>query len=136
LAEDLAKKHVTFNYGDITSADVLEHAHHGPVDLVLLTLPEYAIQGVNNLRLLEVAKQVWPKCHYIVIADDPTTTRELYKKGADYVVATKKLSAERISDMLADHYSDGLAGGELKHHLEQHRQEDGPWQADLIRVSR
>jgi Kef-type K+ transport system membrane component KefB len=132
LAEPLKNKGVTFNYGDITSADVLEHAHHGHADLVLLTMPDYAITGITNLRLLQVARQVWPACHIIVIADDPATTKELYKKGADYVVATKKLSAERISDMLAEHYSDGLAGGELKHHLEFHAKNEALWNPKLI----
>jgi voltage-gated potassium channel Kch len=132
LQEPLKKKNITFSYGDITSPDVLEHAHHGHADLVLLTMPDYAITGVTNLRLLEVARQVWPKCHIIVIADSPKATKELYNKGAGYVVATKKLSAERIADMLTEHYSDGLAGGELKHHLEFHRENEAHWNPKLI----
>lgn len=133
LRDQLAKKNVTFSYGDITSADVLEHAHHGSADLVLLTVPESSLQaGVTNLRLLEVARQVWPKCHIIVIADSPKMIKELYNKGANYVVATKKLSAERIADMLTDHYSDGLAGGELRHHLEYHRENEAVWNPKLI----
>jgi len=133
LREQLAKKNVTFSYGDITVADVLEHAHHGNADLVLLTMPESSLHaGVTNLRLLEVARQVWPKCHIIVIADSPKMIKELYNKGADYVVATKKLSAERIADMLTEHYSDGLAGGELRHHLEYHRENEAVWNPKLI----
>jgi Kef-type K+ transport system membrane component KefB len=133
LRDQLAKKNVTFSYGDITHADVLEHAHHGEADLVLLTVPESSLQaGVTNLRLLEVARQVWPKCHIIVIADSPKMIKELYNKGANYVVATKKLSAERIADMLTDHYSDGLAGGELRHHLEYHRDNEAVWNPKLI----
>jgi voltage-gated potassium channel Kch len=121
------------------------------VDLILLTLPDYSISGVRNVRLLEVAKQVWPKSHTIVIADNPQKTKELYSKGADYVVATTRLSSERIADMLQGHYSsisgglarqlspsaqgspqDSLARGELKDQLERHRRNEEIWEPNLI----
>jgi hypothetical protein len=131
LKEPLATKHIAFSACDVTSADVLRASVKQQVDLVLITIPDYTITGVSNERLLMTAREVWPACHIIVIADEPKQIRRLYDKGANYVLATKKLSAERIAGMLAEHYSDGH-GGELKHHLESHRRRETEWRAKLI----
>jgi Kef-type K+ transport system membrane component KefB len=132
LKKQLEKKNISFTAGDVTSSEVLRRSHKGAVDLVLITIPDYTITGVSNEELLKTTRQVWPQCHIIVIADDPKQIKRLYSKGANYVLATKKLSAERIADMLTEHYSDGLVGGALKYHLAAHRQQEQEWRAKLI----
>jgi len=131
LKAPLFEKNVAFSALDVTSADALRASVRQQVDLVLITIPDYTITGVSNERLLTTAREVWPQCHIIVIADEPKQIRRLYDKGANYVLATKKLSAERIAGMLTEHYSDGTRG-ELKHHLAFHRQGEAEWRAKLI----
>jgi hypothetical protein len=125
LKKPLEDKTIKFTYGDIATTDFLKQVK-GKVDLVLITIPDFRISGVSNERLLATAREVWPHCHIIVIADDPQQMQRLYAKGANYVLATKKLSAERIADMLTEHYSEALggAGSELKNHLEFHRRKE------------
>jgi len=131
LKEPLHAKKVAFSACDVTAADTIRACVKQRVDLVLITIPDYIITGVSNERLLMTAREVWPDCHIIVIADEPKQIRRLYDKGANYVLATKKLSAERIAGMLTEHYSDGT-GGELKHHLAFHRHRESEWRAKLI----
>merc|ERR1711963_1329287 len=68
---ELRKRGVTCAYGDISSRDVLEHAHHGDVRLVICSIPDSLLRGVNNLRLLQLSKQVWPTADVIVSAKIP-----------------------------------------------------------------
>jgi len=131
LKAPLLKKNIAFSACDVTSADMLRASVKHRVDLVLITIRDFTITGVSNEQLLTTAREVWPECHIIVIADEPQQIRRLYDKGANYVLATKKLSAERIASMLTEHYSDGT-GGELKHHLAFHRHRESEWRDRLI----
>ena len=79
-----------FTYGAIISPGVLEHAHHGQVDLVLETIPDSVITGVTNKRLLEVSRQVWPDAHVVDTTESLICT-ELYDAGANYVLHTWSL---------------------------------------------
>jgi len=105
IMPELRKRGVTCAYGDISSPDVLEHAHHGEVRLVICSIPDSLLQGVTNLRLLQLAKQVWAEADIIVSADNPRQAQLLYEAGADYVLRTAKLCAERLHDIVADHGS-------------------------------
>eukprot|EP00443_Scrippsiella_acuminata_P063311 CAMPEP_0115551728 /NCGR_PEP_ID=MMETSP0271-20121206/95877_1 /TAXON_ID=71861 /ORGANISM="Scrippsiella trochoidea, Strain CCMP3099" /LENGTH=783 /DNA_ID=CAMNT_0002985331 /DNA_START=49 /DNA_END=2400 /DNA_ORIENTATION=- len=105
IMPELRKRGVTCAYGDISSPDVLEHAHHGEVRLVICSIPDSMLQGVTNLRLLQIAKQVWPEADVIVSADNPRQAHSLYEAGADYVLRTAKLCAERLHTLISDHSS-------------------------------
>jgi len=105
IMPELRKRGVTCAYGDISSPDVLEHAHHGEVRLVICSIPDSMLQGVTNLRLLQIAKQVWPEAEVIVSADTPRQAHLLYEAGADYVLRTAKLCAERLHTLISDHSS-------------------------------
>jgi len=100
---ELKKRGVTCAYGDISSPDVLEHAHHGECRLVIVSIPDSMLKGMNNKRLLQVAKQVWPSADVIVSADTPMQARELYEAGADYVLRLSKICAERLGELILEH---------------------------------
>jgi len=118
IMPELRKRGVTCAYGDISSPDVLEQAHPGEVRLVICSIPDSLLQGVTNLRLLALAKQVWPKADVIVSADNPRQAHLLYEAGADYVLRTAKLCAERLHALISDHSSHAVhhhhVGEEIK----------------------
>jgi len=101
----LRKKGVKCSYGDICAPDVLEHCHHGEPSLVISTIPDSLLHGVTNAMLLKIAQKVWPNAHYIVTADNPQQASQLYTQGADYVLRSAKLCAERLQDLLTKHRS-------------------------------
>eukprot|EP00932_Pfiesteria_piscicida_P003253 SRR837773.13166.p1 GENE.SRR837773.13166~~SRR837773.13166.p1 ORF type:complete len:323 (+),score=95.23 SRR837773.13166:88-969(+) len=115
---------VSCSYGDISSPDVLEHAFHGDPKIVISTIPDTMLRGINNEGLVNVAKQVWPECHVIVTADNPEQARRMYKAGADYVVRMAKLCAERLYDLLSAFEREAFSGGELEEIFDGYKSKD------------
>jgi len=140
IMPELRKRGVTCAYGDISSPDVLEHAHHGDVRLVISTIPDSMLRGVDNLRLLQISKQVWPQADVIVTADNPRQAHMLYEAGADYVLRMAKLCAERLHLLIADHSTHAVhhhhVGEELKlnHVFASFRQHDSDQHLKNINV--
>lgn len=93
-------------YGDISCPDVLEHAVHGDVRLVILSVPDNVLRGTNNQHLLKVARQVWPDCKVIANADNPRDVERLYSEGADYVLRMSNLCGDKIALLLREFTKD------------------------------
>jgi len=111
-------------YGDISSPDVLEHAHHGEPRLCISSIPDSMLRGVTNAQLVKVAKKVWKECHFIAAADSPEQARILYNAGADYVLRMAKLCAERLHELLAENCRQAIGGGELQEIFDRFKDKD------------
>jgi hypothetical protein len=103
LELQLRRRGVTFSYADITAPDVLAHAAHGEIKLVICSIPDSLLRGTSNLTLLRVCKQVWPTADVIVTSDNPHDAQLLYEAGADYVLRMAKLCAERLHEIINEH---------------------------------
>lgn len=123
IKDALDKRNIKFSYGDISSADVLEHAFHGTPRVVLATTPDSMLQGITNLQVLKVSKQVWPDANVIVTADNPQQAALLYDTGADYVLRSAKLCAERLHTLLGN-YSEDTENHELAQTFTQFKKAD------------
>eukprot|EP00747_Dinoflagellata_sp_TGD_P150727 gnl/TRDRNA2_/TRDRNA2_177146_c0_seq1.p1 gnl/TRDRNA2_/TRDRNA2_177146_c0~~gnl/TRDRNA2_/TRDRNA2_177146_c0_seq1.p1 ORF type:complete len:501 (+),score=79.84 gnl/TRDRNA2_/TRDRNA2_177146_c0_seq1:114-1505(+) len=123
IVPTLRSKGISCSYGDISSADVLEHAHHGAARIVLSTIPDSMLCGITNLELCKLSRKVWPDARVIVTADNPTQARILYQEGgADYVVRMAKLCAERLHLLLDQH--EHAMGGELDNLFKSQKHSD------------
>jgi Kef-type K+ transport system membrane component KefB len=130
----IRQKGATASYGDIASADVLEHAVHGEVRMVVCTVPDGLLPAQHtNSDILRVALDLWPDSKVIVTADNPRSTAALYSQGAFEVLRVSELCADRIEDilhhMLEDaggmtHKVGGLGDGGNHEHPEKHSFED------------
>jgi len=98
----LSSKGISTAYGDVSCPDVLEHAVHGEAKLVLLTIPDALLRGTSNMKLLKVAKTVWPECKCITNADSPSDVDKLYAAGADYVLRMSNLCADKLCELLEE----------------------------------
>jgi Kef-type K+ transport system membrane component KefB len=103
IMEEIRKRGVTCAYGDISNPEVLEHAHHGDVRLVISSVSDVLLRDVTNLQILRNAKKVWPSADVIVTATTQEEANILYENGADYVIRMTKLCAERLHDLMVDH---------------------------------
>jgi Kef-type K+ transport system membrane component KefB len=112
IVDALATKGVMCSYGDISCKDVLQHAHHGEVRLVLSTIPDSMLVGVTNADILRISKELWPQAHCIVTSDSQQETADLYKAGADYVLQMALLCSERLQHLLVE-YSKNAQASEL-----------------------
>jgi Kef-type K+ transport system membrane component KefB len=79
-------------YGDISHADTLHHAqvHHAKV--LVSTVPDSALRGTTNAKLLKVLKEAAASAQVIVTAEGPEQARALYASGADYVLQPAALA--------------------------------------------
>jgi Kef-type K+ transport system membrane component KefB len=111
VMKSLKDKGVPCAYGDITSADVLEHCHHGEVRMVVCTIPDSMLQGADNLSLLKVSKQVWGDSKVIVTAESSQKAGVLYNAGADYVLRYEKLCGDRLGELIGNHFSQVFNSG-------------------------
>jgi len=130
VRKEVEKKNMTFAYGDVSSPDVLEHAHHGEADLVVCSIPDIMLHGYTNRRLLEVSKSLWPNADVIVTADNPQDARTLYTAGADYVLRMSNLCADKLHDLVIEHCTQAVVhkkvgeGGSLKHVFDTFKEQE------------
>jgi len=101
----LKERGIKSSYGDISSADVLEHVHHGEAKLVISTISDSLLQDVTNMKMLKIGQQLWPDAKCIMTAETRWQADSLYKHGAAYVLRVEKLCAERLSHLIWDHCS-------------------------------
>jgi Kef-type K+ transport system membrane component KefB len=118
----LKERGVKSSYGDISSADVLEHVHHGDAKLVVSTISDSLLQDVTNMKMLKIGKQLWPEARCIMTAETRWQSDSLYKHGAAYVLRVEKLCAERLSHLIKDHCS--TCSSELDEALESYKRMD------------
>jgi len=120
----LEKKGVHYSYGDFSSADVLEHAHHGSAKLILSTIPDSVLsQGVTNKLIVSEALKCWPGAIIIATAESHSQKKELYTAGAHYVLLQTQLCAERLTDLLGTYIMDAFHDGELQQLMAKHAEQ-------------
>jgi len=120
IKKKLEKKGVGYSYGDVSSADVLEHAHHGDASLVLSTIPDSVLQGMTNKQIVTAALKNWPSAICIATAESHAQKKELYEAGASYVLVQTQLCAERLQELLGGYIMDMNHNGELNQLLAKH----------------
>lgn len=82
---ELRRRGIQVHYGDISHTDSLRHAGIEKAEIIVSTIPDHYLKGINNLRILHLVRQINPKAQVVVTAETLAAARELYKAGADYV---------------------------------------------------
>ena len=80
-------------YGDISQRDVLQHANVQHAEIIICSLPNTVLKGINNARLLRQLRELNPTALIIVHAEMLADVPELYAAGASYVTAPRLLEA-------------------------------------------
>eukprot|EP00419_Tripos_fusus_P040626 CAMPEP_0172789698 /NCGR_PEP_ID=MMETSP1074-20121228/207591_1 /TAXON_ID=2916 /ORGANISM="Ceratium fusus, Strain PA161109" /LENGTH=237 /DNA_ID=CAMNT_0013626739 /DNA_START=26 /DNA_END=739 /DNA_ORIENTATION=+ len=101
VAKVMKEKSVKFSYADIGEAEVLEHTHHGMPKLVISTIPDSLLKGINNMQLLKTMKEVWPHAKHVVTADTRRSASKMYAAGASYVLRVEQLCAAKLHNLVA-----------------------------------
>ncbi len=81
----LLAKEVPVIYGDISQRDTLVHAGVDKAEVLVSTVPDTYLKGVNNERLVRVLRRLNPEAKIIVTAETFEAARASYAAGADYV---------------------------------------------------
>jgi len=92
----LIKKKISSIYGELKSHETLKKVELKKLKLIISTIPNFE----ENLYLLEKVKEVNSAAVVILTASRISETKELYEKGADYVIAPKMLAGDELIDLL------------------------------------
>lgn len=111
IVEELAKKNVSYAYGDASDMGFLEDLPIKNSKLIISTIPDYE----TNAILLTQIRKLNKKAIVFSISHDMKEALELYSLGADYVVMPHFLSGKHLNYLLKRFY-----GGSLKKQAKKH----------------
>ncbi|HXU67176.1 MAG TPA: cation:proton antiporter [Casimicrobiaceae bacterium] len=97
---ELSRRGIACRYGDVASMDTLHHAGVHEARLVVSTISDAILKGTDNLRLLKLARRLWPQAKVIVTASGPASAVALYEAGADFVFVSRLHSAAQMASIL------------------------------------
>jgi Kef-type K+ transport system membrane component KefB/Trk K+ transport system NAD-binding subunit len=106
--EKLQLDGVHCHYGDISNVDTLRHAGLERARIVVSSISDWFLKGVDNRRLIRIVRGLAPKAQLIATADSRAHAEELYAEGAAYVVIPAAQAAEHLFHLLSDSSPDAL----------------------------
>ena len=107
--ERLQADGVHAHYGDISNVETLRHAGIAHASVVVSSISDWFLKGIDNLRLLRQVRGLAPNARVVVTADSLAGAEALYAEGADYVLIPSALSAEHLFGLLLDRSPEALA---------------------------
>ncbi|HEV8616972.1 MAG TPA: cation:proton antiporter [Methylomirabilota bacterium] len=106
--ERLQLSGVACHYGDISSLDTLKHAGLERARIVVSSVSDWFLKGIDNRRLVRIVRSIAPGARIIATADSLPQAEELYDEGAAYVIIPAALAAEHLFQLLRDPAEDAL----------------------------
>lgn len=107
-------------YGDIANPDTLAHAGLEHASVIVSTIPDELLKGIDNRELTRLLRKLAPDARIFMQATDLTHAKEMYAAGADHVFAWRAETARGLVGVLQ-----AALNGELESHLAVRRSEGG-----------
>lgn len=102
LIELMQKENIPFKFGDAEDVEFLRKLHFEKTKMVVSTIPDVKI---SHLLLRYVLKKN-PRAIVILLTHDIDSAKDLYERGATYVIMPHYLSARHASDIISRHNFD------------------------------
>jgi Kef-type K+ transport system membrane component KefB len=93
---NLAARGMHVIYGDVSNVETLMHAGVGGAEIVILSVPDALLKGVDNEKLVRHVRTLNPKAKIISTADVLATVEDQYSAGADYVTVPRFTDAQEL----------------------------------------
>lgn len=90
------------HYGDIANVETLRHAGIEQARIVVSSISDWFLKGVDNQRLVRHVRGLAPGARIIATADTLRQAEELYAEGAAYVLIPPALGADHLYGLLRD----------------------------------
>jgi hypothetical protein len=97
---ELKKRNITVVYGDITQKDTLLHVGVDEAEIIVCTIPNTLLKGMNNLRLLQLLREVNTSAKIIMHAEQFQDVPKLYAAGADFVSVPRLIEAQELCSVI------------------------------------
>ncbi len=98
--ERLHARGIYAKYGDISQRDTLIHAGVGEAEIIVCSLPNSILRGVNNQKLTRMLREISPEAKIIVHAEFFADVPALYAAGADYVSVPRLIEAADLFNVI------------------------------------
>lgn len=112
--ERLEASGVACHYGDIANSETLQHAGVERARIVVSSISDWFLKGIDNLRLLRLVRGLAPRAQVVVTADSLAHAEVLYAEGAHYVLVPPALAAEHLYALLCDPSHAALAAARAR----------------------
>jgi Kef-type K+ transport system membrane component KefB len=97
---ELKRRQITGVYGDITQKETLLHVGVGDAEIIVCTIPNTLLKGMNNLRLLQLLREINKTGKIIMHAEQFQDVPKLYAAGADYVSVPRLIEAQELCSVI------------------------------------
>lgn len=105
IVSSLREKGIMALFGDISDMDIHDKVGLRRAKLVISTVSDLE----DNLNLLKFIQKENRKAKIIVLAAEPEEAKELYEKGADYVILPHIVGGRHIAKLIKDDKLDSLS---------------------------
>lgn len=101
---ELRYRGVMHHFGDISHMDVLRHAGIPEASMVIVTIPDVVLRGINNLRLTAMIREINKEAVIIAGAEKKRQVADLIAAGANEVILPWAEISGKISDMIYNYH--------------------------------
>ena len=84
------------------NADTLRHAGIDRAKIVVATVPDDLLRGIDNRRLVETVRRLNPKAMIIANAINYDDAAGIYAAGADYVYLARLEAARSLAEAIGE----------------------------------
>lgn len=98
--QNLRRRGVRVQYGDISQRETLVHAGIEEAEILISSIPDYLLKGITNERLVRQLRSLNPTATIIAPADLLADAERLYAAGADYVIMSRLIEATELREVL------------------------------------
>jgi Kef-type K+ transport system membrane component KefB len=102
LHDAIAATSATVKYGDLSNTDTLHHLGLNQAQVVVATIPDDLLRGIDNRCLVETVREMNPTAIIIANAVSLDTIDEIYEAGADYVYLSRFEVAFALEDAIQE----------------------------------
>ncbi len=88
-------------YGDLSNPDTLHHAGVDRAEIVISTISDDIMRGINNAELVATVRKINPEALIIANAINLADVDEIYAAGANYVFVSRLDSADALGEAIA-----------------------------------
>jgi len=101
IHDAIAATGATVKYGDLSNADTLHHLGLAQTQVIVCTIPDDVLRGIDNHTLVELVREMAPSAVIIANAVSLSEVEKIYTAGADYVYMSRLEAADAISTAIS-----------------------------------
>lgn len=97
---ELKRRDIAGVYGDITQKETLLHMGVAEAEIIVCSIPNTLLKGMNNLRLIQLLRDINKDGCIIMHAETFEDVARLYAAGANYVSVPRLIEAQELCSVI------------------------------------